>query len=153
MTQGIENNVCKIFTIGFTKKSAKEFFGLIKCHNINSVIDIRLNNQSQLAGFTKKNDLIFFLDELCNCSYQHKPLWAPNEKILSDYKKKSITWNDYERLYLDLLNSRDIISNFSPNEYMNACLLCSEPLPNFCHRRLLAEFLQKKYTNIVVIHI
>jgi uncharacterized protein (DUF488 family) len=148
-----DNNCCNLFTIGFTKKNAKEFFGLIKKNGINLLVDVRLNNQSQLAGFTKRNDLMYFLETICSCSYIHKLLWAPNEQILKDYKKKIITWADYDKKYISLLDSRNIAQDFNPEIYNNSCLLCSEPEPSQCHRRLLAEFFQKKNPNIVIKHL
>lgn len=153
MTQLKNDNYCNLFTIGFTKKNAKEFFGLIKQNKISLIVDVRLNNQSQLAGFTKKNDLIYFLETICNCSYVHKPLWAPNEQILKDYKNKTITWNDYDKKYISLLESRNIAKDFSYETYNNSCLLCSEPEPTQCHRRLLAEFFQRQNPNIAIRHL
>ena len=153
MTQLKTDNCYTIFTIGFTKKNAKDFFDLIKKNRINLLVDVRLNNQSQLAGFTKKNDLMYFLKEICDCSYVHKPLWAPNEQILKDYKNKAISWNDYDKKYISLLESRNITQDFNPEIYNNSCFLCSEPEPKQCHRRLLAEFLQKKNPNVTIKHL
>lgn len=153
MTQMNTDIACNIFTIGFTKKNAENFFGLIKNNNIKLLVDIRLNNQSQLAGFTKKNDLIYFLKTICECSYVHKPLWAPNEQILNDYKKKAITWSDYEKKYISLLEARNSMRDFNPEAYNNSCLLCSEPESKQCHRRLLAEFFQKTFPRTTVIHL
>ena len=153
MAQLKTENCCTLFTIGFTKKNAKEFFGLIKKNEISLLVDVRLNNQSQLAGFTKKNDLMYFLETICNCSYIHKSQWAPNEQILKDYKNKIITWNDYDKKYISLLEARNIEQYFSPEKYNNSCLLCSEPEPTQCHRRLLAEFFQKKNPNITINHL
>lgn len=153
MTQLKTDNCCNLFTIGFTKKNAKEFFGLIRQNNISLLVDVRLNNQSQLAGFTKKNDLMYFLEAICNCSYVHKPLWAPNDQILKDYKNKAITWNDYDKKYISLLESRNVIQDFDTEVYNNSCLLCSEPEPTQCHRRLLAEFFQRKYPNVTIKHL
>lgn len=153
MTQLRADTFCNIFTIGFTKKNAENFFGLIKANNIHLLVDVRLNNQSQLAGFTKKNDLTYFLKAICDCSYTHKPLWAPDEQILNDYKKKNITWNDYEKKYVSLLESRNIIRDFNPETYGSSCFLCSEPEPKQCHRRLLAEFFQKAYPSIIIKHL
>lgn len=137
-----------IYTIGFTKKSAKQFFDLIKQNNIDIVVDIRLNNKSQLAGFTKGNDLQYFLWELCRCEYKHCLEYAPTKDILDDYKKKRITWDEYEERYTALMNSRADYRNFTNefNSFHNICLLCSEPTPEHCHRRLIAEMIANSAT-------
>ncbi len=133
----------KIYTIGFTQKPAKRFFELIKEHNINILLDIRLNNKSQLAGFTKGDDLEYFLSEICNCEYKHYIEFAPTKDILNDYKNKHITWDEYVVRYTKLITQRGEYSNFT-NEfsgYENICLLCSEPNPEKCHRRLIADLI------------
>lgn len=137
-----------IYTIGFTKKSAKQFFDLIKQNNIDIVVDIRLNNKSQLAGFTKGNDLQYFLSELCQCEYKHCLEYAPTKDILDDYKKKRITWDEYVEKYTALMYSRANYRNFT-NEFKsfhNICFLCSEPTPEHCHRRLIAEMIANSAT-------
>ncbi len=142
-----------IFTIGFTKKSAESFFTEIKNAKIKKVIDIRLNNASQLAGFTKKHDIKYFLHELCGCQYIHLPLWAPTKEILDDYKKKKLTWSEYEKHFNDLLVKRDAHTFVKPSELQNVCLMCSEPAPDQCHRRLLAEYLKRHFDNIEIKHL
>ena len=136
----------QIYTMGFTKKSAEDFFGMIKNNRIEILIDIRLNNQSQLAGFTKGRDLKFFLKEICKCSYSHEIQFAPTKQILENYKKKIISWSEYELQYNELIRNRkssDIfISKFK--DYEKVLLLCSEPTSENCHRRLLAEYLEKE---------
>lgn len=136
----------KIFTMGFTKKTAKQFFDKIKDYNIQILIDIRLNNRSQLAGFTKGTDLEFFLKEICQCEYVHVDYYAPTDEILSAYKKKKITWNEYEKFYNDLICNRGVAGDFKNKfgEYDRVLLLCSEPTPENCHRRILAEHIQGK---------
>jgi uncharacterized protein (DUF488 family) len=132
-----------IFTIGFTKKSAKQFFNLIKENNIDLLLDIRLNNKSQLAGFTKGDDLQYFLSEICHCEYKHCLEYAPSKDILDAYQKKLITWDEYVNRYTALMNQRaehiDFINQFA--NYTSICLLCSEPTPEHCHRRLIAEMI------------
>lgn len=144
-----------LFTIGFTKKSAKDFFELIKLYEIDLLIDIRLNNKSQLAGFTKGNDLEYFLKEICNCKYKHCLEYAPTKEILDNYKKSKITWETYENEYYLLMNERNNFKDFYKNyiSYKNICLLCSEPTPEYCHRRLAAEMILKYNENIVLKHI
>lgn len=148
----------KLFTIGFTKKSAKEFFDLLKSNNIKKIIDIRLNNSSQLAGFTKGNDLKYFLKVICNIDYEHDISLAPTQEILDGYKKKKINWDQYEQLFKNLLivrNSIDCINYKTKKDYDNLCLLCSELSPKNCHRRLVAEYIKENNLelNIQIIHL
>jgi uncharacterized protein (DUF488 family) len=146
-------NKIKLFTIGFTKKNAEAFFGILIKYNVEKLIDIRLNNVSQLAGFTKKDDLNYFLKKICNCYYAHKPLLAPTKEILDAYKKKVITWSEYERRFKDLLISRKAHKLLSSSELHMACFLCSEPTPDKCHRRLVAEFFKNFFEDIEIIHL
>jgi len=142
-----------LFTMGFAKKNAQEFFATLKASQVKTVIDVRLNNVSQLAGFTKKNDLEFFLKELCGIDYVHRPGLAPTKDILDGYKKKEISWEEYEEKYLDLLSERQAASSCGPDELDMSCLLCSEPKADKCHRRLLAEYFKKSHCNIVIKHL
>lgn len=147
----------KIYTIGFTKKSAKDFFNTLKKNNISRLVDIRLNNASQLAGFSKGADLKYFLKELCQIDYTHDINLAPTKEILDDYKKHKITWTQYENRFNDLLTNRNIISSL--NSYLKEpgaiCLLCSESTPENCHRRLVAEYVEKHFSDldIEIIHL
>lgn len=143
----------KIFTIGFTKKSAEEFFTLLKNPDIHRLVDVRLNNVSQLAGFTKKDDLRYFLKAICNIDYVHVPLLAPTKTMLDDYKKKGGDWASYEMDFLSLIRERQIEINASKELLANACLLCSEAKPDHCHRRLVAEYLEGKWGDIAVTHL
>jgi len=142
-----------LYTIGFVKKSAEEFFGQLVKNNIKRVIDIRLNNKSQLAGYTKNKDLKYFLITIWNIDYIHKVEFAPTKELLNSYKKKLITWDDYEKKYNEILEERKILENIDYALFDNACLLCSEPTAKNCHRRLLAEYLAKHNKPINVIHI
>ena len=142
-----------IYTIGFTKKSAKEFVTKIKSAKIKKLIDIRLNNVSQLAGFAKKNDLIYFLHEICDCDYRHEPLLAPTKEILDGYKKKHIDWVEYERMFAKLLQGREAYKLVNLEEINQSCLLCSEPTPEKCHRRLVAEYLEDHFKTLKIFHL
>ncbi|GMO67705.1 MAG: hypothetical protein Ta2D_13090 [Rickettsiales bacterium] len=143
-----------IFTIGFTQKTAKDFFEILKKNKIECLIDIRLNNVSQLAGFAKGNDLNYFLKEICNIDYKHEINFAPTKEILEDYRNKKTSWNDYERDFNQLLINRKVENIFENyNNYNNLCFLCSEPTAKQCHRRLLAEYLKSKKQDIKIIHI
>ncbi|MDR3090521.1 MAG: DUF488 domain-containing protein [Desulfobulbaceae bacterium] len=143
----------KIFTIGFTKKNAEQFFGRLKAAGLSKIIDIRLNNVSQLAGFTKKDDLRFFLREILGIDYVHEPQLAPTKDILDAYKKNGGNWDAYERGFLDLLSSRHIEKKLDKNTFAGACLLCSEANPEHCHRRLVAEYLRDQWNDVEIRHL
>jgi len=143
-----------IYTIGFTQKTAERFFNLIKASDTKLLIDVRLNNVSQLAGFAKRDDLRYFLREICRIDYSHEPLLAPEDGMLKSYKNGQMTWMDYERRFLDLMEKRHIESKFSPNDLEGACLLCSEHKPHQCHRRLVADYLNQHWpTSLQVSHL
>lgn len=145
-----------VYTIGFTQKTAEQFFTLLRENRVELLIDVRLNNKSQLAGFTKDCDLSFFLRELCSAKYLHCAEFAPSKELLSSYQKKAITWDDYERMYDEILEKRrdyqQFLSRFS--NYNRVCLLCSEPTAYRCHRRLLAEKIKSTFPEEVeVVHL
>jgi uncharacterized protein (DUF488 family) len=143
----------RVFTIGFTKKSARTFFTRLRESGAQRVVDVRLNNVSQLAGFAKKDDLGFFLREICQMGYVHLPILAPTAEMLDIYKKKKGEWSAYERDFLDLMRSREIENNISREQIADGCLLCSEEKPHHCHRRLVAEYLRDKWTDLEIVHI
>ena len=144
----------EIYTIGFTQKSAAEFFGILRRAGIRRLIDVRLNNTSQLAAFAKRDDLQFFLRELCNADYRHEPTLAPTDEILDAYKKKQIAWEEYETRYIDLLIERAAETAVDRRLFdVPAVFLCSEPGPEHCHRRLAAEYLAGKWGNVKVVHL
>lgn len=147
----------KIYTIGFTKKNAEQFFSLLEKAKITTLLDIRLNNVSQLAGYTKKDDLCFFLKRILNVKYIHSVKLAPTKQILDDYKNSKISWDKYEIEYYKLLEERNVKNLFSTIVDLNKetiCLLCSEEKANYCHRRLLAEYLKNNLSqNIEIIHL
>lgn len=132
-----------LLTIGFTKKNAEKFFGLLRSSGASRLIDVRLNNSSQLAGFAKKDDLKFFLREICNISYSHAPDLAPTDEILRLYKMGEISWEVYSDKFLNLMTKRNIERCFDVELLRSSCLLCSEHEPHFCHRRLVAEYLKE----------
>jgi uncharacterized protein (DUF488 family) len=142
-----------LYTIGFTKKNAKSFFSELRSAGVTKLIDIRLNNVSQLAGFAKRDDLIFFLKELCNCDYKHMPNLAPTKEILDSYKKKKIDWDEYVRRFSKLIKERKIENEITAEELNNACFLCSEPTPEQCHRRLVSEYLKDQFDDIEIKHL
>jgi uncharacterized protein (DUF488 family) len=146
-------NDIHIYTIGFTKKNAEYFFEHLKESGIKRIIDIRLNNASQLAGFTKKNDLKYFLKEICHIDYIHLPELAPTKDILNAYKKHKGDWSIYEEQFLKLMEDRHVENILSKDILDNGCLLCSEDKPEHCHRRLVAEYLKEKWGNVCIDHI
>jgi len=144
----------KLFTIGFTKKSAETFFTRLKEAGVRRLVDVRLNNVSQLAGFAKKDDLRYFTKTICQIDYIHLPELAPTAEILDPYKKvRNGDWQLYERQFLDLMRSRQIEIT-TPRELLDGgCLLCSEEKPHHCHRRLVAEYLQQHWNDVQIEHI
>ncbi len=147
----------KIYTIGFTKKNAEQFFSLLEKAQITTLLDIRLNNVSQLAGYTKKDDLCFFLKRILNVKYIHSVKLAPTKQILDDYKKNKISWERYEIEYHKLLEERNVKNLFSTIVNLSKetiCLLCSEEKSHHCHRRLLAEYLKNNLSkDIEIVHL
>ena len=143
----------KIFTIGFTKKSAEEFFTQLTGAGVKHLVDVRLNNVSQLAGFTKRDDLRFFTKAICGIEYIHLPSLAPTQDILDEYKKKGGAWTVYEDKFINLISERRIEEAISKETLDNACLLCSEEKPQHCHRRLVAEYLKKKWGDVEIEHL
>ena len=144
----------EVYTIGFTKKNAREFFGRLKQAGIRRLVDVRLNNGSQLAGFTKKEDLRFFLEAVCGAEYIHEPLLAPTQALLDDYKKRKGSWEEYEAGFLRLMEERRIEHALSRDLLDRpTVLLCSEPEPDCCHRRLVAEYLRGKWGDLAIIHL
>ncbi len=142
-----------LFTMGFAQKNAQTFFETLQRAGVTRVVDIRLNNESQLAGFTKKRDLQYFLKSIAGIEYMHRSELAPTKEILDGYKKKRLSWADYERLFLDLLNQRKPEMTLVPTDMDKACLLCSEPKVDKCHRRLVAEYLRGRWGNVEVRHL
>jgi uncharacterized protein (DUF488 family) len=142
-----------IFTIGFTKKSAEEFFTKLQVAGVRRVVDVRLNNVSQLAGFTKKDDLRFFLSRIGQIDYIHEPKLAPTQEMLDAYKKQKGDWADYERQFLALMAARKIEATVSRDVLDGGCLLCSEETPECCHRRLVVEYLARHWEGVTVTHI
>ena len=143
----------KIFTIGFTKKTARTFFTKLRQSGAKRIVDIRLNNVSQLAGFTKKDDLEFFLKEICGMDYTHVTELAPTQDIMDEFKKNKGDWSTFEKQFIDLMTARQVEKTVSREIIDNGCLLCSEDKPDNCHRRLVAEYLKKHWQDIEIIHI
>lgn len=142
-----------LFTIGFTKKNAQQFFETLVNAGVKRVIDTRLNNVSQLAGFAKREDLKYLLQKIGNIEYVHLLELAPTQAMLDNYKKKKGDWDTYEQQFLQLIKERKIEQQLSPDFIEGGCLLCSEPTPHHCHRRLVAEYLSQKWGNVKICHL
>lgn len=144
----------EIYSIGFTQKSAREFFGTLKAHGVERLLDVRLNNTSQLAGFAKQADLAYFLREICGIVYEHEPLLAPTQDILDAFKKRKGDWDVYNHAYLSLIRSRKVESVLSKESFLKkTVLLCSEATPEHCHRRLALEYLQRHWEGVELHHL
>ena len=143
----------KVYTIGFTKKSAADFFGLLQDSGAKRLVDVRLNNVSQLSGFAKKDDLQYFLNKICGMEYVHLPEFAPTKEILDAYRKEHHDWETYERQFLALMDERRIGKKGIKRLISNGCLLCSEEKPEHCHRRLVAEYLERHWGNVEIVHL
>lgn len=145
-----------VFTIGFTQKHAEEFFEKLKKAKVDVLIDVRLNNTSQLASFSKYPDIEYFSDKICNIKYIHDKTFSPTDELLKDYKNQKISWIEYEKIFSEIMTARNIdfyiSNNYKKYESMNICLLCSEATSENCHRRLVAEYF-KKIFGAKVIHL
>jgi uncharacterized protein (DUF488 family) len=142
-----------LFTIGFKRRSAEDFFETLRKAGVVRVVDVRLNNGSQLAGFTKKRDLEYFLRAIAGIQYFHEPQFAPTKEILSGYRNKQLAWEEYEQRFLVTLQQRDPGKRFSLQDFDRACLLCSEPTAEQCHRRLVAEYLKGIWDALTIQHL
>lgn len=144
----------QIHTIGFTRKSAEQFFGLLREAGVRRLIDVRIHNTSQLAGFSKSADLRYFLREILDADYVHEPRLAPTEQLLEDYRKKRTSWESYVRIFNALLAEREIATTLDRALFDRpAVLLCSEPTADRCHRRLVAEYLQRHWGDVTIVHL
>lgn len=143
----------RVFTVGFTKKSAKHFFELLCASGAKRVVDVRLHNASQLAGFAKKEDLAYFLKAICGIEYVHLPELAPTAEMLDDYRKRRIDWSTYEEKFNELMKRRRIEETVPRDVMLESCLLCSEDKPQRCHRRLVVEYLKSHWGDMEITHL
>lgn len=141
----------RLFTIGFTKKPASAFFEMLRAEGAKRIVDVRLNNVSQLAGFAKRDDLAYFLREICGMAYVHLPELAPTQAILDAYKKQKGDWWTYEKEFFALMRERRVEDSLSGEILSGDCLLCSEHEPEHCHRRLVAEYLREHWGGMEII--
>jgi uncharacterized protein (DUF488 family) len=144
----------EVYSIGFTQKTAEQFFETLRGAGVKRLLDVRLNNVSQLAGFSKREDLRYFLQHLCEIEYLHETLLAPTQEMLDAYKKQGGDWELYERLFWNLLQEREIENKIDRALFKTpTVLLCSEPTAEHCHRRLVLEYLQSKWGDLEIIHL
>ncbi len=144
----------KIYTIGVEKKSAEDFFQILTQAGVEKILDIRLNNKSQLLGFSKGRDLKYFCEKCHGIKYEHVPLLAPSQELLKTFRANK-DWTGYEKTFREIMESRPMVEIFlKASEGMNsACLLCTEASPKQCHRRLVAEYLAGRLEGLEVIHL
>ena len=145
----------KIYTIGFTQKSAETFFELLRQNDVQRLLDIRINPKGQLSGFAKQEDLSYFLDKLAaGCQYVYMPMLAPTKEILSDYRADK-NWPHYVTRFEELMDSRHIPETLDRSDFesLTTCLLCSEPKPKQCHRRLIAERFAAHWPGVEIVHL
>jgi uncharacterized protein (DUF488 family) len=144
----------EVYSIGFTQTTARHFFDRLKAAGIRRLLDVRLSNSSQLAGFAKARDLPYFLESLVGASYEHQPLLAPTQELLDAYKKESLPWEDYERRFLALMTERRIESVLDRSSFEEpTVLLCSEATAERCHRRLVCEYLADYWPDLKAHHL
>jgi uncharacterized protein (DUF488 family) len=142
-----------VYTIGFTRTSAEWFFTRLQRAGVKKVVDVRLSNTSQLAGFAKKDDLRYFLRAICGIDYEHRVELAPAPDLFDAYKKARGPWSIYEAGFLELMSRRQVDKMMSREDFDRACLLCSEPRPDHCHRRLVAEYLKGQWGDLEIVHL
>lgn len=142
----------KLFTIGFTKTSAEGFFARLSKAGVRALVDVRLNNVSQLSGFAKRDDLRYFARAICGIRYEHRPELAPTAEMLAEYRAAKDGWKDYADKFLALM-ARRRIETVDRASLDGGCLLCSEDKPHHCHRRLVAEYLQAKWGDVEIEHL
>jgi uncharacterized protein (DUF488 family) len=143
----------KIFTIGTTKVPAETFFKTLHGSGVRKVIDVRLNNTSQLAGFSKRDDLVFFLEKILGLPYEHRKELAPTASLLDAYKRRKIGWKEYSEGFMELLRGRKVETVFTPTDLDSCVLLCNDYHEELCHRRLAVEYLRDQWTTVEVRHL
>ncbi len=144
----------EIYTIGFTQTTAEHFFRRLADAGVDRLLDVRLNNSSQLAGFAKSQDLSYFLRELIGASYEHDPRLAPTQELLDEYRKRRGSWEAYEHAFMNLMSERRIESMLSPSDFeVPTALLCSEATADRCHRRLVCEYLAEHWADVRAVHL
>ena len=147
------NGRITVFTVGYAGKSARAFFELLKQADVHQLIDVRLYNTSQLAGYAKRDDLAYFAKAIVGAEYVHLPRLAPTKELLNDFKQERIGWGQYEAVFNDLMAARHAGNILCRSDADRACLLCAEAKAERCHRRLVAEYLAAYWGGIEIIHL
>ncbi len=144
-----------LFTIGFTKKTAEEFFTLLQYNQVRRVIDVRLFNRTQLSGFSKFPDIRYFLKTIADIEYIHDMELAPSPELLRDYKAHQVNWEQYVNIFNDLMIERRTAEHLKLHyaNFDRCCLLCTEPSAEFCHRRLVAELIKDTFEYGEIVHL
>jgi uncharacterized protein (DUF488 family) len=153
MSESDSKGTIRIFTIGYAGRNAGDFFTTLKQAGIRKVMDVRLYNTSQLAAFTKKQDIEYFLQNVVGAEYVHLPIMAPTPQLLSDYKKGLIGWQQYEAQFKAIIAQRQIQGHITPQDADMSCFLCSEAKADKCHRRIVAEYLAGHWRNVSIHHL
>jgi uncharacterized protein (DUF488 family) len=153
MSELDSEKMVKVFTIGYAGKNAQQFFTILAQAGIKKVVDVRLYNTSQLAGFTKRGDIKYFLQTIVGAGYVHLPVMAPTKQLLGDYKKGLVNWQQYERQFKTIIAQRHIEKHITPQDMDMACFLCSEATADNCHRRLVAEYLAEHCKGVSINHL
>ncbi len=153
MGESDNERITKIFTLGYAGKNAREFFTILNQAGIRKIIDVRLYNTSQLAGFTKRQDIEYFLQAIVGAEYIHLPIMAPTKQLLNDYKKGLINWQQYEKQFKPIIARRQIEKHLVPQDMDMSCFLCSEAEADNCHRRVVAEYLAEHWQNVSIHHL
>src|SRR5687767_7137907 len=143
----------RLFTLGFTRKDARSFFTLLRDSQVACVVDVRLRSRSHLSGFARADDLEYFLEELCHVPYVAEPRLAPTPELLAAFRQGSLSWAAYEKRFLELMAARRVERVIERAGLEDACLLCSEHEPRFCHRRLVAEYLAREWGGLKIVHL
>jgi uncharacterized protein (DUF488 family) len=143
-----------LYTIGYQRKPLAVFVGQLREVGVDVVIDVRLRNTSHLAGYTKRDDLAFLLREGFGIAYEHHPELAPTSEILDAYRDDQ-DWAAYECRFLPLLEERSAekVGRDILGRYRSPCLLCAEPEPDHCHRRLVADYWAAHLPGLTVVHL
>jgi uncharacterized protein (DUF488 family) len=145
--------VVPVFTIGFAQNTAEQFFEKLRAAGVKRLVDVRLNRTNQLAGFAKSNHMTYFLKTILGIDYVEAPLLAPSKALFKGHRDDEIGWDEYEPVFTGLLTERRVEDKIDPALLDGACLMCSEPEPDECHRRLVVEYLQRHWGNLSVTHL
>lgn len=143
----------EVYTAGFTKWLAEDFFEKLNALNINKLIDIRLRPNSQLSGFTREVNFSYFLKKLSHVEYEHQINLAPTKELLNRRRKNNLSWPEFESEYLNLLTEDILEYCFKEISKQNILFLCSESEPQFCHRRVLTDKLLSLNSELKVTHL